>query len=105
LNSSPAFLRDGMSVDVDILTTNLRNVLAVPSTAIVREGGKPFVYVVKSGKAHKTAIRTGDSNDTQTIVLSGVQAGDRLVTGKDPLLKDGSAVTLASPTPSASPAG
>ncbi len=105
LNSSPAFLRDGMSVDVDILTANLRNVLAVPSAAILREGGKPFVYVLEKGKARKTAIRTGDSNDTQTIVLSGLLPGDRIVTGKDPLLKDGAAVSPASPAPSASPAG
>lgn len=105
LNASPAFLRDGMSVDVDILTANLHNVLAVPSSAILRDGGKPFVYVVKNAKARKTPIRTGDSNDTQTIVLSGIGAGDRIITAKDPLLKDGSAVTLASPAPSASPAG
>lgn len=105
LASSPAFLRDGMSVDVDILTTNLRNVVTVPSTAVVREGGKAFVYVVKNGKAHKNSIRTGDSNDTQTIVAAGLQPGDRVVTSKDPLLKDGSAVTLASPSPSATPAG
>jgi HlyD family secretion protein len=100
LDSSPAFLKDGMTVDVDILTTNIRNALVVPNDAIVTDKGKSYVYVVRKGVAHKTPVRTGKANDSQTIVLSGIAPGDTIVAQKNVALKDGAQVT---PAPSASP--
>jgi HlyD family secretion protein len=100
LDRSPSYLKDGMTVDVDILTSNIRNALLVPSDAIVNEKGKSFVYVVRKGVTHKTAVKTGKSNDSQTIVLSGIAANDTIVAQKNPGLRDGARVT---PAPSASP--
>lgn len=103
LEKSPSFLRDGMSVDVDILTTNLAGALVVPSAAIGRDGKTAFVYVIRKGKAIKTIVKTGSSNDVQTIVKSGLVTGEVIVAEKNPLVHDGSAVTPA-PKASASPA-
>lgn len=103
LDSPPSYLKDGMSVDVDIVTKNMRNVVTVPDSAIVREGGRPYVYVIAGGKARKRAIRTGASNDTQTVILSGVREGDRVIADKNPLLHDGAAVVAQSPSATATP--
>ncbi|HET6895937.1 MAG TPA: efflux RND transporter periplasmic adaptor subunit [Candidatus Baltobacteraceae bacterium] len=103
LENAPSYLKDGMSVDVDIVTKNLRNVVTVPGSAIVREGGKPYVYVMIGGKAHKRAVKLGESSDTQTVVLSGVHAGDRVIADKDPMLHDGAPVVAQSPSATASP--
>lgn len=103
LDSSPAYLKDGMTVDVDILTANVRNALLVPNDAVVTEKGRKFVYAVRGGKAHKTAIATGQANDTQTIVTGGLTAGEVIVAQKLPALKDGMRVTAA-PSPSPLPA-
>lgn len=102
LDSSPPFLKDGMTVDVDILTTDIHNVIAVPSDAILSEKGKSYVYVVRKSVAHKAPVKTGKSNDAQTIVLSGIVPGETIVTQKAPALKEGARVTQApssSPTP------
>lgn len=104
LERSPSYLRDGMNVDVDILTSDAANVLAVPTDAIVSQGGKSYVFVVRNGRIHKTAVVTGMANDTQTVIVSGLSAGERIVSKQTPGLLEGERVTLApSPTPPASP--
>lgn len=101
LDRSPRFLRDGMTVDVDILTTNIRNAVAIPSAALYTQGSRSFVYAVVRGKAVKRYVRTGPSNDTQTVIARGLARGDRVIAEKNPLLHEGSLVT---PAPSSSPA-
>ncbi|HET9097241.1 MAG TPA: efflux RND transporter periplasmic adaptor subunit [Candidatus Baltobacteraceae bacterium] len=103
LDSPPSYLKDGMSVDIDILTQNRSNVLAVPNSALNHVSGKTFVYVIRGGKAHKQIVRTGDSNDTQTIVVNGLRRGDRVVAEQNPLVRDGAQVVAATPSASASP--
>ena len=100
LDSSPSYLRDGMTVDIDILTADIKNSLLVPNDAIVTDKGKSYVFVVRKGTAHKTLVTTGKANDTQTIVKSGIVAGDTIVSQKTPGLTDKQAVTIAaSPSP------
>ncbi len=103
LDGSPSFLRDGMSVDVDILTTDVRNAVVVPSAALNTDGKGSYVYVVRKGKLAKTYVRTGPKNDTQTVVKSGVLPGDSIVSAKDPVLHDGQNVTTM-PAGKATPA-
>lgn len=104
LDRSPPFLRAGMTVDVDILTTNIPKTLLVPTSAIGKDGKRTYVYVLRGNKAAKTYVRTGTANDTQTSIASGLAPGDRVVTAaNDPLLHDGSEITVL-PSPSASPA-
>lgn len=104
LDASPSFLRDGMSADVDILTTYVPNAIVVPNDAIVKEGSRKYVYVVSGGAAHKRAIRAGKASDTQTQIVSGLSPGDVIVASKTVGLTDGRRVTpKASPSPSSSP--
>ena len=100
LNSAPSFLHDGLTVDVDILTTQLRNVLTVPNDAIVTEHGKKFVFVVRNGVATRVPVRLGNANDLTSVVLSGLKRNDRVVAERNVLVVDGSPVTAA---PSSSP--
>lgn len=103
LDHSPAFLRDGMSVDVDILTTNIAGAMTVPTAAIEHDGKNAFVYRMRNGKAVKTPVKTGASNDMQTVVRSGLAPGQVVIAEKNPLVHDGTAVSPA-PKASASPA-
>jgi RND family efflux transporter MFP subunit len=101
LDRTLPFLRDGMTVDVDIVTKEVRHALAISDDAI-RHGpdGKPYVFVVVGGKAHKTPVVTGASNDTSTVVTQGLRPGDRIVADTNAAVADGSVVK---PAPSPSP--
>ena len=101
LDRSPDFLRDGMSADIDILTTNLPHALTVPNGAIVKDKGNSYVYVIQKGVAKKRTVKTGRANDSVTIVASGLQPGAMVVAAQpSPAIKDGAKVT---PMPSESP--
>lgn len=105
LNRSPDYLRDGMTVDVDLITKNIPHAVLVPSDAVVTEKGKSYVYVVRKGIAKKTPVQVGPSNDTDTVVLAGLHANARIVDKNMPALKDGARVSaLPAPSPSAAPA-
>jgi HlyD family secretion protein len=104
LDTSPSFLRDGMSADVDILTTYVPHAIVLPNDAVITEGSRSFVYVVQNGAAHKRFVRIGKASDTQTWISSGLSPGENVVAVKTVGLKDGSRVKIL-PSPSASPAG
>ncbi|MDQ2681447.1 MAG: efflux RND transporter periplasmic adaptor subunit, partial [Candidatus Eremiobacteraeota bacterium] len=103
LDKSPTFLKDGMSVDVDILTKNIAHTIAAPTGAIVTEKGKKYVYVVRGGVAKKRAIVTGQASDTQTIIKSGLAPKDVIIIESNPLIKDGTRINSVMSTPKPSP--
>lgn len=100
LDQSPAFLKDGMSADVDILTSDIPHSIVVPNDAITKNGNTSFVYVVQGGVAKKRRVTLGRAGDSTTQVLSGLMPGDVIVAAKVPALTDGARVT---PLPSTSP--
>ena len=103
LDRTVPFLRDGMTVDVDIVTQDRQHVLAVPADAIRRDASnKPYVLAVVSGKTVKRPVTLGSSNETQAIVVRGVKPGDVVVGERNVGIVEGIRVT---PTmqPSASP--
>ncbi|HKU66357.1 MAG TPA: efflux RND transporter periplasmic adaptor subunit [Candidatus Baltobacteraceae bacterium] len=103
LDDSPPYLKDGMTVDVDLLTADVSHATLVPSSAIVNDKGKSYVYVVRKDVAHKVQVKTGASNDSDTIVLAGVAPGAVVVSKTLPSLREGVRVTVA-PSPSPHPA-
>jgi RND family efflux transporter MFP subunit len=100
LDENPPFLRDGMSADVDILTTNIPRSIVIPNDAIFKDKDKSFVYVVADGTAKKRAVTTGKTGDSKTLITSGLAAGDVIIAEKSLGLTDGAKVKAA---PSASP--
>ncbi len=90
-----------MSVDVDILTTNIAHAIVVPADGVVKESGRSYVFIVRGGTVHKQRVRTGATNDTQAVILSGLHLGDVIVAEKTVDISEGSAVAAA--VPSAAP--
>ena len=100
LDSSPAYLKDGMSADIDIVTSDVPHAISIPSAAIEKNGSTASVYVVVGGVAKKRAVTLGRAGDSTTLVKSGLAPGDVVVAAKVPGLADGVRVT---PLPSTSP--
>ena len=51
------------------------NVLVAPRDAVVNENGRPFVQV-KSGSGYdKREVKLGAMNDTELVIVSGVEKG------------------------------
>jgi hypothetical protein len=97
-----------MSCDVDLITGKAENALVVPLAAVVDDGAKHYVFVIKQGKAVKVNVTKGLASDTDVVITSGLHSGDVVATTNVKQLKDGAPVTaspVATPSPgtSASP--
>jgi RND family efflux transporter MFP subunit len=98
VDGSPVFLRDGMSVNVNILTTDLQHAIVVPNDAIGRDGGSTYVFIVRNDAAYRRRVSVGLSNEASSVIVSGLRAGDVVVAQSVVGLTDGAAVS-APPTP------
>jgi RND family efflux transporter MFP subunit len=105
LDGDLPYLRDGMTVDVDLVTVDRAHVLTVPSDAIRHDdGGHPYVLVVNGDVAVKRKLRLGPTNDTEAVVAGGVRPGEVVVADRNPAVADGAHVEpTTAPAPSPSP--
>jgi HlyD family secretion protein len=96
-------LRPGMTCRAEIFTATKDDALAVPIQAILVEEDlaanetRRDVFVVREGRAQKIAVETGLSDDTYQQIVSGLSAGDEVITGPDRVLRalqDGDRVTI-----------
>ena len=69
-----------------------REGLGVPSSSILNREGKKVVFVIRDGRAYQTPVTTGFQNGTSTEIVSGLKAGDTVVTEGQTLLRDNLAV-------------
>ncbi len=98
------FLRDGMTVDVDIITRDSKHVIVIPTDALRKDDKGTYVFVVGKGVARRVAAKVATQNDTQALVSAGVRAGDTIVAEKNPEVVADTKVTPApSPSPGTSP--
>jgi RND family efflux transporter MFP subunit len=71
-----------------------RNQLKVPSTAITRFGQMDRVFVESDGRATLRLVRIGARQDDRTVVLAGLNAGERVVLNPPTGLRDGQSLIL-----------
>ena len=82
-------------VNVSLLVRTLNNVVTVPVSAVRHGAPGDFVFVLQPGRTVKlTPVKTGPSTDTAIAILSGVNAGESIVTEGADGLEDGSTVRL-----------
>ncbi len=71
--------------------------LLIPEQALMQEGDNRYVYLVVSGKAKKTVVKTGRRIPGQIEIVDGIKAGDVVITAGQakPMMYDGAAVATA----------
>ncbi len=75
-------LRNGQTAQAAVHTDELRDVTAVPNSAVRREAGQTTVTVVGPGGIERTVpFQAGVVGDTLTQVVSGLTVGDQVVVG------------------------
>jgi membrane fusion protein (multidrug efflux system) len=92
-------LKPGMLLTVRIAMP-ARTILSIPDLAIVGEGARTFVYVIRNGMtADRVEVRTGVRSNGRTEILAGLRPGERVVTEGVVKLKQGGKVRLAAAGP------
>lgn len=73
-------IRSGMTANIDIITNSKTNVLLIPKRAVIKEGNIEKVRVLTNGQIKMLEIKTGLEGEDMVEVLSGIKAGDKVIT-------------------------
>ena len=88
-------LRPGMFARVKLITRAERDALVVPEESLVPQGTEQFVFKVIDGKVARVKVETGQRRDGRVEIVSGIGAGDVVVTAGQLKLRDGVPVRVA----------
>jgi multidrug efflux pump subunit AcrA (membrane-fusion protein) len=80
LDNTDLDIYTNMAVSATIIISAKDDVIMVPSTAVKTVNGVSTVSILKDKVATKVTVETGDSNDTQTEIKSGINEGDVVIT-------------------------
>ena len=75
----PSQLRQNQRLSVRVLLDQRPDVLSVRAGSFIDESGGQYAYVVHDGVAVKTPVRLGARSVDRVEILSGLNAGDRVV--------------------------
>jgi HlyD family secretion protein len=86
----PKYLRQDMTVSVDVEVARRSAVVVVP-TETVRDasGPQPWVLAIREHRAVRQPVRLGMRGDARTEVLEGVAPGDELIPATNGLVRPG----------------
>lgn len=91
---SKAKYRPNMLAILKIVDYTNLNAITVPVNAIQKSESGEYVYTAENGKATRTSIKTGKVYDGKAEVISGLKAGDKVITVGFSDLNDGDIVKL-----------
>ena len=82
-------LGDGYRVEAKFISWEEDNVLQVPSSSLFRRGDEWAVFVVNAEHARLRTVQLGRRSGLTAQVLSGIEAGDLVITHPDDEIEDG----------------
>jgi membrane fusion protein, multidrug efflux system len=96
LDNDGMLLRPGLFARIEIPVEDQDNVVTVPESAIVPQGGQNIVFRVKDGKAEEVKVALGRRTAGEVEVSDGLEEGDVVVTSGHLRLRAGGAVEIVS---------
>lgn len=89
----PDFLRQDMTVSVNVETGRRDRTLAIPNDALGKvQGGQATVLLIRDSKIQRQKVELGLRGLVMSEVISGLKAGDQVLSDATSTLKDGTRV-------------
>ena len=79
----------GEMLQGEVATQTQGRAVTIPYTALLDDGGQPYVYVVINGVAHRRDVQPGPTGGDRVAIVKGVSAGDQVVTDGGTAVEDG----------------
>jgi RND family efflux transporter MFP subunit len=90
-------LKDGMSCVLNVLNSQSGQRVQIPYKAITEQMGEFFVFVSQDTIAKQRKVKLGPRIGSNVVIVSGVEAGDKVVIEGFQRLRDGGKITLGNP--------
>lgn len=73
-------IKPGMTANLDVMTAKKENAVVIPFQALKEKNGQKYVQVFENGKTKDVPIEVGLRGDINLEVISGLVAGQKVVT-------------------------
>lgn len=93
--NGPVVLIPGMFARLTVILGTAEIAVTVPAAAVVTTPHGKAVFVVEEGRAKRRQVDTGIETRGSIQILSGIQAGEKVIIAGNERLKDGSPVRVA----------
>jgi HlyD family secretion protein len=92
-------LRPGMTVDISMVAKTAKDAIVVPTDAVFKnaEGADYVLLAGTDDKAHQKLVQAGIRSTELTQVVSGINAGDPVITAGGYAVPDGTAIKIEKP--------
>jgi membrane fusion protein (multidrug efflux system) len=90
----PKQIISGVTLQINLEVERINGAIVLERKSLLEENGKKYVWLEKDKKALKTEITTGHDNGIEYEVISGLSAGDRVITEGISLLTDNCLVQI-----------
>jgi RND family efflux transporter MFP subunit len=90
-------LKDGMSCVLEVLNSESGERVQIPYKAITEQMGEFFVFVSQDTIAKQHKVKLGPRVGNDVVIMSGINAGDKVITDGFQRLRDGGKITLGIP--------
>lgn len=87
-------LLPGSFANVELPLATIKDALLIPTEAVIPIQDGKKVFIVKNGKATEAIVETTSRTDKDLLVLSGLQAGDTVLTTGIMSMKEGTSVKV-----------
>lgn len=94
LNNRDGRLKPEMSANIEIVKSKVENAIVIPQDYIVDIGNDKYVFVLDNDVAKKRILNLGGRDGNKVLILSGVNAGEKLIYEGFQPLADGDKVQL-----------
>ena len=96
LANPPENLNVGMTATVNIISSDLHDVLLVPTSSVIQLAGSSVVFAVDGGRVKKIGVTLGTTDGKFSEVLRGdLRPGTEIISQPAPGIKDGMSVDVA----------
>ena len=94
-------LRPGMTVNLSITAKTVKDAIVVPTSAVFKspEGADIVLLASSDGHAHVKPVQIGVRASDRTQIVSGINAGDQVITSGGYALPDNTAIKIEAPAP------
>jgi membrane fusion protein (multidrug efflux system) len=90
-------LKDGMSCVLNVLNNGSGDRIQIPYKAISEQMGEFFVFVSQDTIAKQHKVKLGPRIGANVVIMSGINAGDKIITDGFQRLRDGGKITTGNP--------
>jgi RND family efflux transporter MFP subunit len=89
-----AGLHAGVPLTASLALTAANDTLTIPYSALLDDGGQPFVFAVADGIAHRRDVVIGAAAHDRMVIFKGLNAGEAVVTQGGTAVADGMKVRI-----------